>query len=1393
MDTSENLLDFFAHLRKLDVQLTVEAGRLGCNAPKGVLTTELKETLKARKAEILEILSQNGDAGQAPPIERSDRNDLSPPSLAQQRLWFLEQFEPGGTAYTISSGLWFNGSLDRIALENSVKEIIRRHEVLRTSFVEIDGHPRALVKPVTDWSMDLVRLPGLSDAEKASEFKRIAIQRAGRPFDLSRPPLLRGCLIDFDGGHYGFVVEVHHIACDGWSLGVLTQELIQLYTAFCLGQPSPLPELQIQYADYARWHRKYIENGAMQSQIAYWQRKLRGPLPTIDLPLDRARPPVMTFRGKRLQQKLPLELLESVRLFSVAESVTVFVTLLAAFKILLSRYSGQSDIIVGSVTAGRSRPELEGLAGLFVNHLALRTDLSGDPTVRQLLSRVRETALEAFSHEDVPFDHLAEVLQLPRDLSRSLLFQTMFILQNFPIRSLDLPGITTRPFESEGQTSRYDLTLEAFELNGEFQVHWEYNTDLFDEATIARMQGHYRCVLESLLSNPQAKISELPLLTPKEAEELVALGESTREQYPQMLCIHDWFEQQAAQTPDSIAVICGSFKLTYSELSIRSNQLAHRLCELGIGPDRLVGLCLDRSIDMAVALLAVQKAGGAYVPIDPQYPRDRIAFMMEDSGIRVLITTEDLLATLPSYGLGTICLDRDRELLSRMSAEPCSGGAIPDNLIYVIYTSGSTGKPKGVEITHRSVANFLASMQREPGISPRDRLLAVTTLSFDIAGLEFYLPLVTGAQLIIAPRDAVADGLALASLLESSGATILQATPITWRLLLESGWNGFPGLKMLCGGEALPRDLANRLLSCGDELWNLYGPTETTIWSTAQRVEPAPGPVPIGRPIANTEVYILDESRKLLPIGVVGELYIGGDGLARGYRARPELTEQKFVANPFHEGTRLYRTGDLARWLPNGNLDCLGRIDHQVKVRGYRIELGEIEAALQEQPDIRQAVVIVREDAPGDQRLTAYIVGAGDASDSSWAEALRAKLPEYMIPAAFVRLDAFPLTPNRKVDRKLLPAPDGRAGTSAPYTAARTGVEQEVAAIWQDLLKATRVGVHDNFFDLGGHSLLVVQLQSRLRQHFHSGVSLVDLFQRPTVSSMASLFTRSRPANRERQLIMYQPTRSSIAIIGMAGRFPDAGDVREFWRNLENSHESLHDFSDAELLESGVSSDLLQNANYVKRGTVLEGADFFDAGFFGFNPREAEIMDPQHRIFLECAWHALEDAGYAGDHMTGPVGVYAGTGMNTYVFSNLLQNPEALQSAGGYQVMLGNDKDFLATRVSYKLNLKGPSLTLQTACSTSLVAVHVACQSLLSHECDVALAGGVSLHFPQKVGHLFDEGMIFSADGRCRPFDAAASGIRAGQGVGGCRAQAVGGRTAGWRFDPSGHPRHSHQ
>ncbi len=834
--------------------------------------------------------------------------------------------------------------------------------------------------------------------------------------------------------------------------------------------------------------------------------------------------------------------------------------------------------------------------------------------------------------------------------------------------------------------------------------------------------------------------------------------------------VHLLFEAQAARTPAAVAVVGGEEALSYEALNAAANRLARALRRRGIGAASRVGVFLERRPTMLVALLGILKAGAAYVPLDPIYPAERIAFVLGDAGAALLLTQQSLLPALGASSLPTLCLDRDWHEMGREAGENLALELGAETLAYVMYTSGSTGKPKGVQIEHRALVNFLHSMQREPGMTAADRLLAVTTLAFDIAGLELFLPLLCGARVILVPWHTTADGRALAQMLEAHAITVMQATPATWRLLLEAGWSGRAGLKILCGGEPLPAELARQLLSRCAELWNMYGPTETTIWSTCGRVQAAED-IHIGRPIDNTELYILDAQQQPVPVGVAGELLIGGAGLARGYFNQPALTAEKFIAHPFRPAARLYRTGDLARYRPDGTVDCLGRLDFQVKIRGYRIELGEIEACLAQHPQVKECVVTAREDTPGDKRLVAYVVASPPArlDPEQLRDHVRAQLPDYMVPAAFVPLTTMPRTPNGKTDRHALPRPTTEAaqvvGTSVR---AGTVLEESIAAIWREVLGIASVGWHANFFDLGGHSLLVGRVHTKLRDQLDRNISIIELYQHPTISKLAAHLSADQgqpkslaPAAASRLVVANE----SIAIVGMAGRFPGANDLDQFWNNLRDGVESISFFSDEELRAAGIPKELIANPAYVRAKSIIEKVDHFDARFFGYSPGEATLIDPQQRIFLEASWTALEDAGYTPDHYAGSIGVYAGASPNLYMFQ-VLAGQQGNPSGYGFPMTIHQEKDYLATRVSYELNLRGPSVSIQTACSTSLVAVHMACRSLLGGECDMALAGAVSVQVPQTSGYLYQEGGIGSRDGHCRVFDAEASGTVFGNGVG---------------------------
>ena len=1048
----------------------------------------MREELSRYKSEIISYLEKCGSSTSIDlvPIPTVPRDGALCVSFSQERLLFLAQLEPDSAAYNIPGGVRLEGRLRVEVLRQSLSEIVRRHESLRTTFKEIDGKPAQVISPEAGFYLPLVDLQELPEAEREAKSRQIISEESQRPFELSAGPLFRAALVQLSQEEHILVVVMHHIITDGWSLGVFTRELEALYAAFSEGKPSPLPDLPVQYADYAAWQRERLQGEVLEGQIAFWKKKLEGKLEVLQLPSDRLRPPVQTYRGPKQPFELPADLGEELRGFSKRQGATLFMTLLAAFKVLLYRYAGQKDFAVGIPIANRTRSELEGLIGFFVNTLVLRTDMSGDPSFVEFLGRVRNTSFDAFTHQDTPFEKLVEVLNPARDMSYSPLFQVMFVFQNMPKPAVEIQGMKVTSVAIDAGTSMFDLTLYMWEQEKGLSGNFEYSTALFDTATIERMVGHFETLLKGVVANPNQHISELPLLPECERQRVLVEWNATEAAYPADKTLVQLFEEQVARSPEAMAVTCKDTKLTYGELNGKANRLSSYLRDLGVGPDVLVGLCMERSVDMVVGLIGVLKAGGAYVPLDPGFPIDRLQFMLEDSGVPILLTQAALAGDMSGYNGKTVCIDSDWGRISTQNEIDLKALSGADHLAYVIYTSGSTGRPKGVQIPHRALVNFLCSMQREPGLTSADTVLSVTTISFDIFGLELFLPLISGAKVVLVERDDAADGARLIELLRESEATVMQATPATWRLLLQAGWEGNRLLKILCGGEVLPRDLVAPLLERCKEFWNLYGPTETTIWSTVYQVKSKEDPILIGRPIANTQLYILDNSLQPTPVGVTGELHIGGDGLARGYLNRPELTAEKFIPHPFSEdpNSRIYKTGDLARYRADGAIECLGRTDSQVKVRGFRVEPGEIETLLNRHPSIHQSAVVVRSDPLGWNRLEAYIVpkdGRGkDVPDLR--QYLRKDLPEYMLPSKFSFLETLPMTANRKIDRKALAAIPDQAedNLASSYVAASDPLEMQLSKIWESILGVKPIGIKDNFFEIGGHSLLAARLFARI-------------------------------------------------------------------------------------------------------------------------------------------------------------------------------------------------------------------------------------------------------------------------------------------------------------------------
>ncbi|WP_157722062.1 non-ribosomal peptide synthase/polyketide synthase [Tumebacillus avium] len=1053
----------------------------------------------AELAEHVQTLQQASHGMAVTPIEIISRDGDLPLSFAQHRLWVLDQLNPGTTVYNMPFAVRLVGSLNIAALERTLTEIVRRHEALRTTFDNNNGEalqkiaaPYAVSLPVLDWS-------GEEASAREAAAKRYVEQEALTPFDLSQGPLLRSSLLKLNDEEHVLVLNLHHIVSDGWSMGVFLQEVAALYGAFHADQPAPLAELPVQYADFAAWQRGWLQGDVYDKQLSYWKEQLSGELPVLQLPADHPRPPVQTYRGAIVQFQVEGETVKHLQQLSRRAGSTMFMTLLAAYQVLLMRYSGQEDITVGTPIAGRNRKETEHLIGFFVNTLVLRTDLSGDPTFEELLSRVRETALGAYAHQDLPFEKLVVELQPERDASRSPLFQTMFNLQPHTAgHSATLPGLELRPLDFEHGTVKFDLELSMEDWGDTLVGRFNFNCDLFERATIERMTLHFQTLLGALAVKPALPVAQVPLLSAAEQQLLLSQGQGRKAAYAD-LCLHQLFELQAAKTPERLAVVAEQGTLTYRELNEQANAIAHRLQQAGIGAESLVGIYMERTPSMLAAMLGVLKAGGAYVPLDPAYPQDRILYTMQDANMAMLVTENALLAELPPHDVPALCLP----LPDAGQVDNPVSGVTSRNLAYVIYTSGSTGRPKGVAIEHRSAATMVQWAQEEYTAEDLAGVLFSTSICFDLSVYELFVTLRSGGKVIVAE-----NALQLPQLAARNDVTLINTVPSAIAELLRQQTIPASVRTVNLAGEALPLHLVQQLYQLGtvQNVYNLYGPSEDTTYSTYTLVDHTAATAPtIGRPLVNTDFYLLDAHMQLVPPGVSGQLYLAGDGLARGYLGQEALTAEKFVPNPFADepNARMYATGDLARLLPDGNLEYLGRLDHQVKVRGYRIELGEIEEVLVRHPSVRAALAIVREDIPGNKRIVAYL--AADAADVPTEELralLKELLPDYMIPSALVTLEAFPLTANGKIDRKALPAPDFSADAANRYAPPRNETEAALAEIWAQVLRVERVGIEDNFFALGGDSILSIQILHLATQR---GIRFTpkDLFQYQTIAELS--------------------------------------------------------------------------------------------------------------------------------------------------------------------------------------------------------------------------------------------------------------------------------------------------
>lgn len=1147
---------FLADLSRQEVRLWMDGDRLRCAGPETVLTSELNAQLKERKPEIIAFLTKIDatkiDAVIAEAIEPVPRPGHIPLSFAQQRLWFLHQMQPDAAVYNLPMAIRVDGFLDVAAFEQSLNEIVRRHEILRTRFVLVEGRPVQQIEETAAITIEQINLqaPSGSTRDIQSAIRQAAIHSATRPFDLSQDQLLRVTLLRLSETESVVLFTLHHIVADGWSQEILIQELAAFYRAALMGQAgtstlsTSLPDLPIQYADFSIWQQNWLTGETLQKQLSYWQNQLDVNQQVLQLPTDYPRARTQTYRGAVEQFFLSKALSSRLKSLGQAHSATLFMTLLAAFKVLLYRYTDQRDLAVGTPVANRHRPEVEGLIGLFVNTLVLRSHLSPHASFEALLEQIKTTTWAAYDHQDLPFEKLVEALQPERDLSYSPLFQVKFRLENLPTERLSLPGLTFERLPQAVTTAKLDLSVDLYETADGLVGGFEYNSDLFKPDTIRRMVCHFQTLLASIAQDPDGPIAELPMLTDEEQRQQLINWNNTNRSYREC-CFHQLFEEQAERVPDAIALLFDSGKsdgdktiqqLTYAELNWRSNQLAHHLQSLGVGPEVIVGICIERSPDMIIALLAVLKAGGAYLPLDPTYPADRLSYILEDAQVSILLSQSQqpltLLSSTQQSKTTRINLDTDWPA-DQPGTSPISA-VTPSNLAYLIYTSGSTGKPKGVLIPHRGLVNLTEDKIRVCDVREGDCILQFFSFSFDASIPEIIMALASGSKLLLASAMTLLPGPDLSNLIRRHRVTHITLTPSA---LTSVPYRDFPHLRMVLVGGEPPTPALINTWSQGRLFINAYGPTETTVNASMVACGNKHDTQPTLLPSANKQLYILDNNLQLLPIGATGELHIGGVGIARGYLNRPELTAERFIPNPFFKGDTnsqlLYKTGDLATYLPDGRIKVLGRIDTQTKIRGFRIELGEVERMLQTHPDIKTALVTVREDNPGDKRLVAYGIpirpGSVEAITPTEMRQFVAKtLPQYMVPAVFMWLPALPLTPNGKVDMQALPAPT--ALSSRPQVAPRSDAEKSLAQIFSRILSVDAVSIYDDFFELGGHSLLATQLVSELLTVFDVEITVVDLFEATTVAMLAQrIEQKQRLAQMQRPVEDYEE-REEIAL-----------------------------------------------------------------------------------------------------------------------------------------------------------------------------------------------------------------------------------------------------------------------
>ena len=1223
-------------LSKRDIKLWLDGEQLRVRAPKGALTAELRESMAEHKAGLLAMLRQQETASEhaSKPLVPVPRGTNLPLSFAQQRLWVFDRLNPGSAAYNIPANVRLSGRISFEILERSISEIVRRHEALRTSFSSVEEQPVQMIAPEFELSLPMTDLRDFPEDGQETELQRLALAEFQKPFDLSQCPLFRIRVVRMAEDDCVVLMTVHHIIFDEWSAGLFIQELAELYEAFSTGNPSPLSELPIQYADFSAWQRDWLQGNVLDQQLSYWKRKFSDELPNVELPTDRPRAAQKNVhQGRSLAFALSETLSESLKALSKQEGCTLFMTMFAAFNVLLSRYTGQDDTIVGTPVANRSRSELEGLIGFFVNTLALRSDLSENPSFRTLLARVRQTTIESYAHQDLPFDLLVDELRPERQAGQNPLFQVMFVLQNAPMRKLEISGLSIRPFYIEDSESLFDLSVLIEEQGQSFKGEFVYNCELFDRATIQRMSEHFQRILEAAVEDPDRPISELPLLSDAERHQLLVEWNDTQAEFSSEQCLHQLFEAQVERTPDKTAVIFQEQELSYRNLDARANQLARYLRTLGVQPETLVGIMMERSLDMIVGLLAILKAGGGYLPLAHDYPEERLTVILSDAQVSILLTQQHLLARLPVNNAETVCMDADWDTIDQESAEGLDTVTSPENIACLLYTSGSTGTPKGAVLPHRALVSFTESAIALYGFTDADRILQYSSVSFDALIEELFPCLSCGGSIVIRTDDQIWTYVPeFLKKCEELKLTILDLSTAYWHLitseLLLEHLQVPESLRLVIigGDRAIPEKAEIWRKHVGDSvtLMNTYGPTETTVVVSAYELpasaqEAEVSILPIGRPLRNVQLYVLDRELQPVPVGVAGELHVGGEQLARGYLNRPDLTEEKFIPNPFSDdpNARLYKTGDLVRYLPDGNVEFLGRVDQQVKVRGFRIEPGEVEAVLSSAPGIRETAVIAREDIPGEKRLVAYVVPVQEETAGTLVadsrSFLQEKLPNYMIPEVFVILESLPRTATGKLHRRALPAPDkSRAELADAFVAPRSPIEQSLAAIWQDVLNVERVGIHDNFFELGGNSLLVTRLMSRVRDAFQAELPLATIFEVATIKDFAE-FIEGYLAETPRSERSEQRENFRIPPVSREEKIPLSFEQERLWFLAQMpGMEAAHNMSAVLRLSGPLQVDALERSF----SEILCRHEVFRTSFSLQDGQAVQVLRPPEAVSL---------------------------------------------------------------------------------------------------------------------------------------------------------------------------------